>query len=71
MRIPLQNSITIRLSDPQFSLVKQMAHRHNISQAEAIRVCIDHYQLIEANRDEKRTERLQTGPNGRGKRIDS
>lgn len=50
MRTPLNHSVTIRISDDQQELVRNLSHRHNISFAEAIRVCIDHYVVLDAER---------------------
>ena len=47
----------IRLSDEQMALVRSMSHRHNISFAEAIRVCIDHYVVLDAERTHRHKKR--------------
>ena len=56
MRTPLDNPFKVCLDDAQAELVRNLASRHNISYAEAIRVCIDHYVILDAERTERHQE---------------
>ena len=53
MRTPLCNTFKIRLTDAQAELVRNLSYRHNISFAEAIRVCLDHYVILDAERTDR------------------
>jgi len=53
MRTPLDNPFKVCLDDAQAELVRDLSSRHNISFAEAIRVCIDHYIILDAERADR------------------
>lgn len=48
MRKPLTECFKVMLTDEQAELVRDLSHRHNISFAEAIRVCLDRYVTLDA-----------------------
>lgn len=56
MRTPVNNTLKIQLTDEQAVFVRNLASRHNISKAEAIRICIDHYVILDAERADRHKE---------------
>ena len=53
MRTPLDNPFKVCLDDAQAELVRDLASQHRVSYAEVIRICIDHYIILNAERADR------------------
>ena len=53
MRTQLNNDVKLRINDKQKNFLKKLEVRHGISFSETIRVCIDHYMIVDAERSHR------------------